>query len=430
MNAGRGKLLCAAILIAAAIAGCYRKVYIYEYADGRRIESNFPLNQNPRIEVSDLRADAGGDANEFTGQWRGENLEAARDDRSILLQTVTEDGRHRSGRSVSSREMIGSPTGAAFELKREAGTLKFDRTTDAGGRVTLTMDPAYVATIADATGQSPTAEQKLKLFQSGTGLAYVRALKDAGYQFTLDELLELRNSGVSAEYIVVLKKAGYDFKPAQMVNLSRNGIGRDFAVSLRESGFLLNDEQIIKLSHNGIGRDYARDMKAAGCGNIDDILELSRKGISRTYAQQMGLGGKRSVKALVELNRNGVSPSFGESFAKLGYEFADDDLIKLGRNGVSPSFAKSILEAGYKFSANDLIELGRNGVSSDYARKVKQAGYHLTAAQLVTLSHNGVSSSFIASLHDPNKPNLSVDAIVDLSRKGVNAATVKRIRGM
>jgi hypothetical protein len=430
MQSGLIRHIAAGVVVAMVAVGCYRKVYIYEYSDGRRIESNFPLNQNPQIEIADLRpSDA--DANIFTGQWRGENLEAARDDRSLMLKAVSDDGRRRSGTSVASREIVGNPTGASFELKREAGTLKFDRTTDAGGSVTLTMDPAYLAAIAEATGgHALSAEQKLTLFRSGLGLEYVRAIKEAGYKVMLDELLELRNNGVTAEYLVGLRKAGYDFKPAQVINLSRNGITRDYAVALREAGFVLGDEQLIKLSRNGIGRDYARDMKEAGYGNIDDIIELSRNGVGRAYARQMGLGGKRPAKSVIEMNRNGVSPSFGESMTKLGYEFSDDDLVKLGRNGVGASFAKSILEAGYKFSADELIELSRNGVSSDYARKVKQAGYNLTAADLVTLSRNGVSSSFMVSLHDPNKPNLSVDAIVDLSRRGVDAATVKKIRGM
>ena len=263
MRSALGCYVATGLLVAIVAAGCYRKVYIYEYADGRRIESNFPLDQNPQIEISDLRAsDAAG--NEFAGQWRGQNLEAARDDRSIMLHTVSDDGRRRSGTSVPSRELVGNPTGAAFELKREAGTLKFDRTTDPGGRVALTMDPAYLAAVADATGQAPTADQKLALFRSAIGLGYVRALKDAGYKVTLDELFELRNNGVAADYVVALTRAGYDFKPAQMVNLSRNGVGREFAVALRESGFVLSDEQLVKLSRNGIGRDYARDMKAAG----------------------------------------------------------------------------------------------------------------------------------------------------------------------
>ena len=171
-----------------------------------------------------------------------------------MLHTVSDDGRRRSGTSVPSRELVGNPTGAAFELKREAGTLKFDRTTDAGGRVALTMDPAYLAAVADATGQAPTADQKLALFRCAIGLGYVRALKDAGYKVTLDELFELRNNGVAADYVVALTRAGYDFKPAQMVNLSRNGVGREFAVALRESGFVLSDEQLVKLSRNGIGR--------------------------------------------------------------------------------------------------------------------------------------------------------------------------------
>jgi len=429
MKSGLMRYLATGIVAAIAIAGCYRKVYIYEYSDGRRIESNFSLNQNPQIEIADLRAtDAAGST--FTGQWRGENLDAARGDRSIMLLTVSDDGRHRSGTSFSSREVVGSPAAATFELKREAGTLKFDRTTDAGGQVTLTIDPAYIAAVTDATGQTPTADQKLALFRSGMGLGYVRAIKDAGYKVTLEELFDLRNNGVSADYIVALKKAGYDLKPAQIVNLSRNGIGRDFAVSLRESGFVLTDEQLVKLSRNGVGRDYARDMKAAGYGGVDDIVELSRNGISRSFAQQMGHGGKRPVKALIELNRNGVGPSYGDSFAKLGYEFSDDDLIKLARNGVGANFAKSILEAGYTFSADELIELSRNGVSSDYAKRARQAGYRLTAGDLVELSRNGVSSNFLASLHDPNRPNLSVDAIVDLNRRGVDAATVKKLRGM
>jgi hypothetical protein len=434
MNAGLGKSLCAAVLITAllitaTIAGCYHKVYVYEYADGRRIESNFPLDQNPRVEVEDLEAtDSGG--NSFRGQWRGENLEMLQGDRSLRLTLVRDQGRHRSGTSVTSREIVGSVTGASFELKRDSGTLAFDRSNDHGGTVTLTMDPAYLAAIADLTGQTPTAQQKLKLFQNWVGLGYVSALKETGYKVSLDELFDLRNNGVSAEYISALKRAGYDFKPAQVINLSRNGVSRDYAVGLRDAGFVLNDEQIVKLSRNGISRDYARDMKAAGYADIDDIIELSRNGVGRSYAQQLGRGGKRPAKGLIEMSRNGVSPSFGESFAKLGYDFSDDDLIKLARSGVSPNFAKSILEAGYKFAADDLIELSRNGVSSDYARKVKQAGYHLSAADLITLSRNGVSSNFVASLHDPNKPNLSVDAIVDLSRKGVDAATVKRIRGL
>ena len=418
-----------ALVAAFAAVGCYRKVYIYEYADGRRIESNLPIDTNPQIEISNLRpADPSGNA--FTGEWRGQNLDAVRGDRSISLMTVTDDGRRRRGTHASAREIVGNPNGGSFELKREAGTLKFDRTSDAGGAVTLTIDPAYVATIADATGESPNADRKLALFQSGMSLGYVRAIKDAGYKLTLDELFDLRNNGVSADYVVALKKAGYDFKPAQIVNLSRNGIAREYAVALRESGFILSDEQLIKLSRNGIGRDYARDMRAAGYGDVDDIIELSRNGVSRNFAREMGLGGKRPAKALVELTRHGVSPSFGESFAKAGYQFSDDDLIKLGRNGVGASFAKSILDAGYTFSADQLIELSRNGVSSDYAKRAKEAGYDLTAADLVELNRNGVSSNFLVALHDPEKPNLSVDAIVDLNRRGVDAATVKKIRGM
>src|SRR5829696_8814297 len=94
MNAGLAKVVAAGVIVAAAVAGCYRKVYIYEYSDGRRIESNFPLNQNPQIEIADLRP-SGADANVFTGQWRGENLEAARYERSLVLNTVSDDGRRR-----------------------------------------------------------------------------------------------------------------------------------------------------------------------------------------------------------------------------------------------------------------------------------------------------------------------------------------------
>jgi hypothetical protein len=422
-------VLAGAVVVAAVVGGCARKVYVYEYADGRRIESNFPLDENPRLDVSDLKpADADGDT--FTGAWRGENLESARGERSIVLTVRADGGRTRSGSTVRSSEVSGSLTGPAFELRREAGTLRFDRTTDAGGAVTLAIDSAYVAAVAEATGSTPSADQKLALFRSGIDLTYVRAIAAAGYRPSLDELFALRNNGITADYAGGLKKAGYDLKVGQVINLSRNGIARDYAASLREAGFALNDEQLIKLSRNGIATSYARDMLAAGYGDLDEIIELSRNGVGRDAAQRMGLGGKRPAKSVIELSRNGVSPAFVDAMKQLGYEFGDADLINLGRNGVSASFAKAILEAGYKFKADDLIELGRNGVSGDFAKKVRQAGYDLSAAELITLTRNGVSTSFMLALHDPKKPNLPVDTIVDLNRRGVDAATVKKIRGM
>ena len=92
MNAGLGKIFVVGVVGVAAAVGCYRKVYVYEYADGRRIESNFPLNENPKLEVFSLKpADA--DGNQFTGEWRGAHLESARDDRALMLNTVSDDGR-------------------------------------------------------------------------------------------------------------------------------------------------------------------------------------------------------------------------------------------------------------------------------------------------------------------------------------------------
>ncbi|MEA2711139.1 MAG: hypothetical protein QOF78_3740 [Phycisphaerales bacterium] len=429
MKVRAARFCIAGVIVGAVAAGCYRQVYVYEYADGRRVETNYPLNDSPQIEISDLKAaDAAGQ--QFTGEWRGEHFQNLTRGRMLMLSTVSDAGRRQRHMHITSQEIVGDVGGRTFDIRREPGTLKFERTGDAGGRVTLSLDPAYLRAIAEATGQPTTPEQNLSLFESGLSLAYVRAIKDAGYTLSLDELFALRQGGVSAEFVSAVKKAGYDFKPPQLINLSRNGISREYAVSLREAGFKLSDEQLIKLSRNGIGREYAREIRAAGYPDIDDIIELSRNGVSRSFAQQMGQGGKRPAKALVELSRNGVSPSFGDAFAKIGYTFSDDDLIKLGRNGVSASFAKSILEAGYQFSADDLVELSRNGVSSDYAKKIKKAGYTCSAADLVALSRNGVSSSFMVALHDENKPNLSVDAIVDLSRKGVDAETVKRIRGM
>jgi hypothetical protein len=359
------------VLATIALIGCYHTKYVYEYADGTRIESTAPLD--PRIEITGLEA-ADVDGNSFSGTWRGNNLKLARDRQNITLSLVSDDGRRRSGTCIMTREISGQLVEGAFEIKRDSGVLKFERTNETGGAVTLTFDPAFVAAVTELTGETPSANEKLRLFQNWMPLSYVRAVKDSRLKPSLDELFELRNNGVSAEYITTIRQA-YDFTPKQIINLTRNGISRDYAVAIRDAGYQLSDEQLVNLTRNGIGRDFARDMKAAGYGSVDDLIKLSRNGVGRTYARAM-------------------------------------------------------LDAGYKFSADDLVDLTRNGVGSDYARRIRQSGYNATASDLIALNRNGVSSQFVAALHEPNKPNLSVDAIVDLNRRGVDAATVKKIRGM
>ena len=150
----------AIVLAFAAVGffGCYHTKYVYEYADGRRIESSSPLNSG--IEIRDLKP-ADGDGNAFTGQWNAEHLDLPRGDRNVMLTLVSDDGRRRSGTCVNAREITGQLTTGSFEMKRDSGVLKFDRANDTGGTVTLTFDPAFVAAVSEATGQTPTADQKL-----------------------------------------------------------------------------------------------------------------------------------------------------------------------------------------------------------------------------------------------------------------------------
>ncbi len=335
----------------------------------------------------------------WSGRWSGCSFEDLQKSSPIQLTSKwTEDkAEHVSSTFIAKPDNKSATQPDAITIKRDSGMLTLARS----GEASLRISTEYLAALSEITGQSVPPHRGLEVFSHDLKLSYARAIRDAAYKPTFADLINLDRHGVKPQFAKAARDAGYDFSIADLIDLDRHGVSADTVRGLKEAGFNLTASQIVDFDRHGIGVAYARDMRKAGIEQPRDIIELDRHGISGSYVQAMGTAGYTQPK----------------------------DLIELDRHGISKDYAAKLKQVGYTFSVNDLIELDRHGVGSDYAAKLKEAGYDFSAQDLIKLDRHGVSSSFAAALAEPGKPKLSCDTLVDLSNKGIDAATIKKIRG-
>jgi hypothetical protein len=414
-------------LFALFIAACSTfpsciRAYVYESSTSTFVQhSNFPT-----VKIDWQEQAAASDPLLWIGRWTGPAYDRLAGSSNLqLTSSWTEDGASHETTSFVSNLDRPTTQPTSILIHRDAGTLTLNSSSEAS----LRISPDYLSALSSITGESIPPHRGRELFHDNLKLSFARSIKEAGYKPTYADLVALDRHGVRADFAKAIRDAGYDFSIADVITLNRHGLRADNMRALKEAGFNLTAGQLIELDRHGIRPDYARDMRKAGFEQTSQIIDLDRHGISANFVRDMNAAGFKDAGDIIDLNRHGISAADVTKFKKAGYEFSKSEVIDLNRNGVSSDSASQLKSAGYTFPAKDLIDLNRNGVSADYARQLKTAGYDFTAQDLIKLNRHGVPSTFAAALRDPTKSNLSPDTLIDLNNKGLDADTIKKIRG-
>jgi hypothetical protein len=396
----------AAILLASLAGGCTQREYVYVTDSG-----HFVLNEDEiAVQFPDLTLPMDA-SNVASGTWSAPISAITHTDPvqlALIGRTATNNQNIiHQWTQVSQTESL--PTVSAngpvsFRIRSDAAVLQFEGVINgqrASGTVQLTLDPAYRQAIESLTGDRIIVEQAISLASRPVPLDYVRTLHDAGYNFHLGDYQRLIVSSVATDYAVALRQAGYQFSADDLIRLHRAGVEANYAGTMRPLGLGLNADELIRLRRAGIEPDFAAAMHPFAFGqNPDDLIRLRRSGVEPAYAAGLhAFAFGQNADELIRARRSGIEVAFAQGMADAGYTFSLDDLIRLRRSGVEPNYAAPLWKAGYRFNADALINLRRAGVTTDYA--ILLAGHSLlTADEIIQLSRRGIDAQTIQKLRN------------------------------
>src|SRR5687768_5408524 len=113
-----------AAVAAGIVAGCIR-TYVYEYADGTRIETSSPNSMQMRIDVSNLRGEPDG----YAGQWSAPHWREPRGTIQVVVHSDQPHVRHYwhfQEREITKVTQPSQPQNEiTFDVRRPAGTMSF-----------------------------------------------------------------------------------------------------------------------------------------------------------------------------------------------------------------------------------------------------------------------------------------------------------------
>lgn len=253
--------------------------------------------------------------------WDDENVGASRQ-RRLQLQMNLDDERNWSnwGQSVPVSAFsnlpanLDPPQDVAFELRREAGVIRFTGRFENGrgvGHLYFTANRAFERDMEQQTGDVFTERELFTFALLDVSRTFVKELQDLGYTtVTLDDARKARIHGVTKEYIQMLRAEG-----------------------LRDASL----DEAVKFRIHGITAAYVKEMRAANLAHgLDDLLQLKI---------------------------HGVTPAFVREMAALGYRNVDPDtIVKFRIHGITPAFVKDLADAGYKnLSEDELVDWAIHG---------------------------------------------------------------------
>ena len=80
------------------------------------------------------------------------------------------------------------------------------------------------------------------------------------------------------------------------------------------------------------------------------------------------------------------------------------------------------------YSPEEVIKMRNYGVPADFPCAARDAGYTGSADDVVKMRNHGVSADYLRGMTVPGRKPLPVDDLIALRSRGVDAATVHKLR--
>ena len=296
----------------------------------------------PQKQVRETAARESGQA-PSNGTWMAEREKDGRIALSVRMKAQGR-GRWESSSMYSASEFSGSTEGQGvrFELRRDAGTFRFEgdfRGERGAGFFLFLPNPAYSSEMRRLGYEVP-ENRLLELALHNVSLDFVREMGALGYdKVSLDKLVEFRIHDVFPEFVRELAGLGYtDLSADRLVEFRIHDVDPALIRTLRELG----------------------------------------------YAE---LPSER----LVELKIHDVTPEFIQVFGELGYRNLPAEwLVEFSIHDVTPEFVREISEAGYSdVPAESLVEMRIHDVDAELIREAQKRYGSLSLDEVIEFAIRG-----------------------------------------
>ena len=284
---------------------------------------------------------------------------------------------------------------------------------------------------------SLTIEQIITLRKYGIDAAFIRSLKDLGYNtLSYRELLALGKYGADSDFITEMSQAGYPgFSLMDYAYMRKYGVDADFVAEMKDSGFNnLSAEDMINMSKYGVDEDLVALMVQFGYDDmtVDEIISVSKYGVDEDLIITLNEAGydNLSVDELIGMSKYGVDEDLIISLANNGYSsLSSSDLINASKYGLDEDLIESLGNAGYSnLRLSDLISMSKYGVDEDLVEALGYYGYtDLSAKELIETSKYGVDEDLIVALQENGFRNVSIRDIISMSKYGVDEDLVAEV---
>ncbi len=279
------------------------------------------------------------------GTWDGQFRPSV-----VFLHMRVERDREKAtssyGRTYALAELTGlrrEKKGIGFELRRSAGTFRFDGNASdlrASGTFEFIPNPAFKKSVEKIGYRKLTRHHQLTFALNDVTADELRFLRRAiKGKTTTGDMVRMVERGATPEYVRDLISVGFlHLTHADILRTREAGVSADYIRALRSVGLRLTLEQFSAARRQGLKSEYVMDLKEVGITNL-------------------------TVAEYLNLIEHDVTAEYASSIYEAGYASCDlDDLVRLRDHGITASFIKKAnKQAGEALSVAELIKIRTRG---------------------------------------------------------------------
>jgi len=182
--------------------------------------------------------------------------------------------------------------------------------------------------------------------------SYLDAMEAAGFKnLSVDELISMKIQGVTPAYVKDMRDLGFQPTPDELIGMRVQGITPEYVREMRAFDSKLNIDELIGMKVQGVTPEYIRGFKDLGLQpSADEIIGLKVQGVTPNYVKDMrAIGLKPNIDELIGMKVQGITPEYVKSMQAAGFKDLDcDELIGAKVQGITPEFIEEARKHGFQ----------------------------------------------------------------------------------
>ncbi len=195
-------------------------------------------------------------------------------------------------------------------------------------------------------------DQKTASEEQNKKESYLDAMEAAGFKnLTVDELISMKIQGVTPAYVKEVRQLGFEPTPDELVGMRVQGITPEYIREMRKFDANLNIDELIGMKVQGVTPEYIREFHELGLQpSADDLIGLKVQGVTPNYLKEMRATGlKPNTDELIGMKVQGITPEYVKWMQAAGFKDLDcDELISAKVQGITPEFIERARKHGFQ----------------------------------------------------------------------------------